>query len=66
MRIGSLDSLRLPRFAKYLRRLCLRQNVIASLDPATFHQLTNMEELDLYDNKIKHVGDALDKLANLQ
>jgi protein phosphatase 1 regulatory subunit 7 len=30
-----------------------------------FHLLTKLEELDLYDNKIKDVGDALDKLSDL-
>lgn len=35
------------------------------LDPETFHQLTKLEELDLYDNKVREVGDALDKLSNL-
>ena len=30
-----------------------------------FHLLTNLEELDLYDNKIKSVDGALDKLSNL-
>ncbi|GLB40197.1 putative thiamin pyrophosphokinase, catalytic domain [Lyophyllum shimeji] len=64
-RIGSLENLRLPRFAQYLKRLCLRQNSISFLDPEVFHQLTNLEELDLYDNKIKTIGNALDKLSKL-
>ncbi|KAF9450342.1 L domain-like protein [Macrolepiota fuliginosa MF-IS2] len=63
--IGSLANLHLPRFAAYLRKLCLRQNLISHLDPEVFHQLTLLEELDLYDNKIKHVGDALDRSQNL-
>ncbi|KAM6504196.1 protein phosphatase regulatory subunit [Amanita muscaria] len=66
LRIGLLDNLRLPRFAKHLKRLCLRQNVITHLDPEIFHPLANLEELDLYDNKVKHLGDALDNLSNLQ
>ncbi|KAK2462979.1 hypothetical protein APHAL10511_005031 [Amanita phalloides] len=66
LRIGSLANLRLPRFAKHLRRLCLRQNVITHLDPEIFHALVNLEELDLYDNKVKHLDDALDKLSGLQ
>ncbi|KAF8625562.1 hypothetical protein AX15_005326 [Amanita polypyramis BW_CC] len=65
LRIGSLASLRLPRFARHLKRLCLRQNVITHLDPEIFHALSNLEELDLYDNKIRHLGNALDKLSNL-
>lgn len=39
--------------------------MISYLDPGAFHQLTLLEELDLYDNKIKNVGEALDKLQNL-
>ncbi|PPR05748.1 hypothetical protein CVT24_006687 [Panaeolus cyanescens] len=65
-RIGSLDELRLPRFAPSLRRLCLRQNFISTLDPQTFHQLTKLEDLDLYDNKIKQLGDALDQCKSLK
>ncbi|KAG6816296.1 hypothetical protein H0H87_007179 [Tephrocybe sp. NHM501043] len=64
-RIGSLSELRLPRFANYLKRLCLRQNFISFLDPEVFSVLTNLEELDLYDNKLKTTGDALMKLSNL-
>lgn len=64
-RIGSLANLHLARFAAHLRKLCLRQNIISHLDPEVFHQLTLLEELDLYDNKIKSVGDALDKLQKL-
>lgn len=64
-RIGSLTGLRLPRFADHLKRLCLRQNFISVLDPEVIHPLTKLEELDLYDNKVKHLGDALDKLSNL-
>lgn len=64
-RLKNLDELRLPRFAAHLRRLCLRQNAISKLDPDTFHQLTKLEELDFYDNKIKDVGDAFDKMGQL-
>ena len=64
-RIGSLDSLNLARFANHLKKLCLRQNLVAFLDPEVFGQLTKLEELDFYDNKIKSVGDALDNLQNL-
>ncbi|KIK63124.1 hypothetical protein GYMLUDRAFT_72356 [Collybiopsis luxurians FD-317 M1] len=58
-RIGSLKELRLARFANHLKRLCLRQNHISFLDPEVFHLLTKLEELDLYDNKIKDPGHAL-------
>lgn len=62
-RIKSLDELHLARFAPNLRRLCLRQNAISRLNSETFHQLTKLEEVDFYDNKLKDVGDAFDKLS---
>lgn len=65
VRIGSLAGLRLARFADHLKRLCLRQNFISHLDPEVFHQLTKLEELDMYDNKLKTVGHALDKATRL-
>ncbi|KAF8992844.1 L domain-like protein [Cyathus striatus] len=65
-RIGSLDALRLTRFKDHLKKLCLRQNFVSHLDPEVFHELTKLEELDFYDNKIKHLNDALDNLDNLQ
>ncbi|KAF5377339.1 hypothetical protein D9757_008022 [Collybiopsis confluens] len=64
-RLGSLDELRLSRFANHLKRLCLRQNHISFLDPQVFHLLIKLEELDLYDNKIKDPGSAMEKLSNL-
>ncbi|ETW83079.1 hypothetical protein HETIRDRAFT_126398 [Heterobasidion irregulare TC 32-1] len=63
--ISALENLRLARFAGHLKRLCLRQNFISFLDPAVFNQLTLLEELDLYDNKLKAVGDSLNSLSNL-
>ncbi|KAF9468131.1 hypothetical protein BDZ94DRAFT_844706 [Collybia nuda] len=65
VRIGSLANMRLPRFAGHLKRMCLRQNFISYLDPEVFHLLTKLEELDFYDNKLKTVDDALDRLINL-
>ncbi|KAI0049764.1 L domain-like protein [Auriscalpium vulgare] len=64
-RLSSLDKLRLERFAAHLQRLCLRQNFISQLDPAIFSLLTKLEELDMYDNKLKGVGDALNTLESL-
>ncbi|KAG2076705.1 L domain-like protein [Suillus decipiens] len=64
-RLSSLANLRLHRFAKHLKKLCLRQNAISHLDPGIFKQLMLLEELDLYDNKLKTVGDALDNMAAL-
>ncbi|KAJ7052634.1 hypothetical protein C8F01DRAFT_1170675 [Mycena amicta] len=65
LRIGSLAPLRLPRFAAHLKKLCLRQNFISRLDPEIFHTLTKLQELDLYDNKVKHLDDSLDNLSEL-
>ncbi|EKM78738.1 hypothetical protein AGABI1DRAFT_75193 [Agaricus bisporus var. burnettii JB137-S8] len=65
-RIKSLANLHLPRFAAYLKKLCLRQNLISYLDPDIFHQLTLLEELDLYDNKIRHIDASLDRLQDLK
>ena len=64
-RITSLEHLRLHRFANHLKKLCLRQNYVAHLDPGLFSLLTRLEELDLYDNKVKTPGDALNCLSKL-
>lgn len=66
MRITSLAPLRLQRFADHLTRLVLRKNMIKELDPEIFQALSKLEHLDLYDNKIKHVGDALSNLTSLE
>jgi len=58
--------LNLSRFGKHLKRLCLRQNFISKLEPEDFHPLTELEDLDFYDNKIKHVGHALDDMKKLR
>ncbi|OAX41182.1 L domain-like protein [Rhizopogon vinicolor AM-OR11-026] len=64
-RLSSLTNLRLQRFANHLKKLCLRQNAISHLDPEIFRPLMQLEELDLYDNKLKTVGDALDSMSSL-
>ncbi|KAH7911090.1 L domain-like protein [Hygrophoropsis aurantiaca] len=64
-RLSSLACLRLERFGNYLKKLCLRQNAVSQLDPEVFGVLKELEELDLYDNKIKAVGDALNNLTKL-
>lgn len=77
-RLKDLDNLRLERFADHLKKLCLRTNYISKLDPRTFHALTMLEELDLYDNRIANgkrrkkdeseadgIKDALDNMAKL-
>ncbi|KIY43946.1 L domain-like protein [Fistulina hepatica ATCC 64428] len=65
LRIKTLEVLNLPRFAAHLRQLCLRQNEITHLDPESLSPLTQLEELDLYDNKLKHIDNALDNLQKL-
>jgi len=64
-RLSSISHLGLPRFAPYLRKLCLRQNHISVLDPEVLNKLEALEELDVYDNKIKSVDDALITLSKL-
>jgi protein phosphatase 1 regulatory subunit 7 len=64
-RLSSLERLRLTRFASHLQRLCLRQNFITNLDPEIFSHLTKLVDLDLYDNKIRHIGDELNNLSQL-
>ncbi|PBL03723.1 L domain-like protein [Armillaria gallica] len=55
-RLGSLDPLQLPRFAQHLKRLCVRQNHISTLEPLALSSLTLLKELDVYDNKLKNSG----------
>ncbi|KAL7279020.1 hypothetical protein ACG7TL_006853 [Trametes sanguinea] len=62
---ASVSKLGLQRFGKHLKRLCLRQNFISHLDPEVFNALTAIEDLDFYDNKIKHVGSAFNNMSNL-
>ncbi|KAH7106547.1 hypothetical protein BKA62DRAFT_608825, partial [Auriculariales sp. MPI-PUGE-AT-0066] len=64
-RLASCTSLHLPRFGPYLQKLCLRQNHIKTLDPADWHPLVELEELDLYDNQLKVVDDALTACTKL-
>lgn len=64
-RLKAISALGLQRFGPTLTRLCLRQNHIKALDPEVMKALVNLSELDMYDNKIKDVGDALNSLVNL-
>jgi len=64
-RLKTISSLGLQRFGPTLKRLCLRQNHIKTLDPEVMKALVNLSELDMYDNKIKDVGDALDSLVDI-
>ena len=65
-RLKALSHLNLQRFGKHLKKLCLRQNFISILDPEIFSALSELSELDLYDNKIKHVGSCLESLPHLR
>jgi protein phosphatase 1 regulatory subunit 7 len=65
-RLHTLANLRLPRFGVHLKRLCLRQNFIAEVGDEDVGPLEKLEELDLYDNKLKGVGSALDKMKDLK
>ncbi len=65
-RLQTLQNLRLSRFEHHLKKLCLRQNFLAHLDPAIFSTISKLEELDLYDNRLKHVHDGLDALTELR
>jgi protein phosphatase 1 regulatory subunit 7 len=65
-RLASCAHLGLPRFGEYLKNLCLRGNYITTLENDAFGPLENLEELDLYDNRIKQLGDALDGRQSLR
>ncbi|TKA29724.1 hypothetical protein B0A50_03087 [Salinomyces thailandicus] len=53
-RVTAIPALRLDRFKK-LRRLCLRQNAIQHIElPPVLAPV--LDELELYDNLIKHIG----------
>ncbi|KAG9085156.1 hypothetical protein FS749_004647 [Ceratobasidium sp. UAMH 11750] len=65
-RLHTLANLRLPRFGPHLNRLCLRQNFIAEVGEGDIGALVGLEELDLYDNRLKGVGGALDNLKDLK
>lgn len=66
MKIASLESLGLSRFNK-VESLALRDNLIVSL-----HELkhlsckSTLQELDLYDNRIKHLSHHINSLKNLK
>jgi protein phosphatase 1 regulatory subunit 7 len=64
-RLATLENLRLGRFAAHLERLCLRENFLSHLDPEVFHLLKKLKDLDLYDNRLKSVGDALNNMTEL-
>ncbi|KAK5699244.1 protein phosphatase regulatory subunit Sds22 [Elasticomyces elasticus] len=62
-RVSNIPSLQLERF-KRLKRLCLRQNAIQRIELPS--ELTStLEELELYDNLVKHI-DGLQDFTQLQ
>ncbi|AAS52788.1 AER104Wp [Eremothecium gossypii ATCC 10895] len=65
LKIESLEALDLHRFKK-LERLYLRQNLIESISEVEVLPAETVEELDLYDNRIKHISRNVNKLVNLK
>lgn len=64
LKIRSMEDLNLGRFTK-LQALCLRQNLITSMS-AVSELPDDLEELDLYDNRINHISSAVNKFTKLQ
>lgn len=66
MKIQALEPLKLSRFNK-LESLVLRDNLIVSLhDLKTFSCKDTLEELDFYDNRIKHVSKHVNDFISLK
>lgn len=66
LKIRDMEDLNLGRF-KQLKSLVLRQNLLESFGEVK-HVADDIEELDLYDNRIKHISSHLNdkkKLKNL-
>nr|AGS43928.1 SDS22-delta81-171-myc3 [Cloning vector pAG118] len=64
LKIKSLEDLNLYRF-KNLKQLCLRQNLIESIEPDSFEGLSNLEEIWLGKNSIPRLIN-LHPLKNLK
>ena len=64
-KLNSISRLGLQRFGPHLRKLCLRQNFLLQLDPEVVQSLVELEDLDLYDNKIKSLDDSLSSMKKL-
>ncbi|KAK0291096.1 protein phosphatase regulatory subunit Sds22 [Friedmanniomyces endolithicus] len=62
-RVSTIPALHLERF-KRLRRLCLRQNSIQRIELPP-ELASTLEELELYDNLVKHI-DGLQDFTHLQ
>lgn len=65
LKIRSMEDLNLPRFTE-LKVLCLRQNLIESISEVEVLPHDKLEELDLYDNRIKHISANVNKLTHLE
>ncbi len=67
LRLTTTKRLGLQRFAPRLKRLCLRQNLLTKIRSKDIGVLTELEDLDLYDNSIEKISglDALTKLESL-
>ncbi|EST07457.1 Leucine rich repeat 4 [Kalmanozyma brasiliensis GHG001] len=64
LRLTTTKRLGLARFAPSLKRLCLRQNLLTKIR-SDIGQLTELEDLDLYDNSIEKIT-HLDSLTQLE
>lgn len=65
LKIRSLEDLKLYRFSK-LTQLCLRQNLIESISEVEVLPADTLKDLDLYDNRIKHISSNINKLTRLE
>ncbi|AET40875.1 type 1 protein phosphatase-activating protein SDS22 Ecym_7018 [Eremothecium cymbalariae DBVPG len=65
LKIQSMEALNLYRFKK-LEKLYLRQNLIESISEVEVLPADHLEELDLYDNRIKHISRNVNKLVKLK
>lgn len=64
LKIRSLEDLDLGRF-KQLKSLVLRQNLLDSISEVKYLN-KDIEELDFYDNRIKHISSHVNELTKLQ
>ncbi|KAK0552427.1 protein phosphatase regulatory subunit Sds22 [Tilletia horrida] len=67
LRASGLKSLRLERFARTLKHLSLRANLLRKLPSSShFELMTELRNLDLYDNELEKVPDVIKKLEKLE
>ncbi|KAE8269247.1 hypothetical protein A4X09_0g3092 [Tilletia walkeri] len=67
LRASGLKSLRLERFARTLKHLSLRANLLRKLPASShFELMTELSNLDLYDNELEKVPDVIKKLEKLE